>query len=310
MGSIYQLAGKPTPVRYPGVLPQPRRGTLAKTPQPGAARCGRPNPERPPVSGQRTQPGYPAASRPTGKGAGEPPKGRWSTGWRRWLKWFALIGGAFFALALLLFAYAYAQTDIPDPNKGFETQTSYVYYSDGKTVLGKFADQDRTSVDLSDVPTHVQDAVIAAEDHSFWTNKGIDSKGILRAAFNNARGGSTQGASTITQQYVRVFYLSQARTWSRKAKEAILSLKIQRQMSKEQILQGYLNTIYFGRGAYGIEAASQAYFGTSAKALTVQQGAALAAIINSPNNYDPADGKAAKRALKARYSYVIDSMDS
>src|SRR3954451_11234278 len=310
MGSIYQLAGKPTPVRYPGVLPQPRRGTLAKTPQPGAARCGRPNPERPPVSGQRTQPGYPAASRPAGKGAGQPPKGRWSTGWRRLLKWITIIGGAFVALGLLLFAYAYARTDIPNPNKGFESQTSYVYYSDGKTVLGRFADQNRTIVDLSDVPTHVQDAVVAAEDRTFWTNKGIDPKGILRAAFNNASGGSTQGASTITQQYVKVFYLSQERTWSRKVKEAILSLKIQRQMSKEQILQGYLNTIYFGRGAYGIEAAAHAYFNKPAHLLTVQEGAALAAMINSPNSYDPANGPAERRALHERYVYVIDSMDS
>ena len=225
------------------------------------------------------------------------------------MKWAAVAFGGMFALGLIAFAFAYARTDIPNPNQGFQTQTSFVYYSDGKTVLGKFADQNRVSVNLSDVPQHVQDAVIAAEDRTFWTNKGIDPKGILRAAFNNASGGSTQGGSTITQQYVKVFYLSQERTWSRKLKEAILSLKVQRQESKQDILQGYLNTIYFGRGAYGIEAAAQAYFDKDVKDLTVQQGAVLAALINSPNGYDPANGKAAKRALHERYDYVLDGMN-
>ncbi len=236
------------------------------------------------------------------------PRGKWSRGWRRWVKWVGVVGATIFVLGLVLLAVAYARTDIPDPNEGYEAQTSYVYYADGKTVLGKYAEQNRTSIELDEVPTHVQDAVVAAEDRTFWTNKGIDPKGILRAAFNNASGGSTQGASTITQQYVKIFYLTQDRTWSRKAKEAILSLKIQRQMSKEEILEGYLNTIYFGRGAYGIEAAARAYFLKPAKELSVQEGAALAAIINSPSASDPADGKQARQRLKARYDYIVDGM--
>jgi len=268
------------------------------------------------VSDRSGRPAGRNRGKPTDGGGGatttkptKPEKGKWSTGWRRWAKWIGIVGGSVFAIGLVLFAVAYARTDIPDPNEGFETQTSFVYYADGKTVLGKFADQNRISVDLSEVPQHVQDAVIAAEDRTFWTNKGIDPRGIVRAAFNNVGGGDTQGASTITQQYVKVFYLSQERTWSRKVKEAILSLKVQRQMSKEEVLQGYLNTIYFGRGAYGIDAAARAYFGVPASELTVQQGAALAAIINSPNGYDPANGRAAKQDLKDRYTYVIDSMN-
>ena len=114
--------------------------------------------------------------------------------------------------------------------------------------------------------------MIAAEDRTFYTNKGIDPKGILRAAFSNASGNATQGASTITQQYVKIFYLSSERTLTRKVKEAFLSLKLQQQQSKQEILQGYLNTIYFGRGAYGIQAAAQAYFAKDAKDLTVQRG--------------------------------------
>ncbi|MDR7362306.1 transglycosylase domain-containing protein [Nocardioides marmoribigeumensis] len=227
---------------------------------------------------------------------------------RTWVKRVFLLLATVFGLGLVLFAFAYATTDIPDPNQGFEAQTTYVYYDDGKSVLGKFAEQNRTTIPLEDVPQHVQDAVIAAEDATFYSNKGIDPKGILRAAFNNAKGGSTQGASTITQQYVKVLYLTQERSFTRKAKEAILSLKIHRQLSKDEILAGYLNTIYFGRGAYGIEAASRAYFGIPAKKLDVRQGAALAAMINNPNNLDPAEGEASRSALESRYTYVIDRM--
>src|SRR5262249_22964731 len=153
---------------------------------------------------------------------------------------------------------------------------------------------------LSDVPQYTQNAVVAAENRSFWTDKGIDPKGILRAAFSNAQGNATQGASTITQQYVKVFYLSQERTVTRKIKEAFLSLKLEHQVSKTQILQGYLNTIYFGRGAYGIQAAAQAYFNTDAKDLTLKQSAVLASVLNSPGYLDPANGKDAKAALFGR----------
>ena len=227
---------------------------------------------------------------------------------RRWVKRAFLLIGAVFGLALLLFAVAYARTDLPDPNDGFDSEATIVYYAGGKQELGRLAEQNRTMVELQDVPQHVQDAVIAAEDKSFYDNQGIDPKGILRAAFNNATGGDTQGASTITQQYVKVYYLSQEQTYSRKLREAILSLKVHRQLSKKEILEGYLNTIYFGRGAYGIEAAAQAYFDRSAKQLNVRQGAALASIINSPNGYDPAEGKQARAGLKSRYTYVLDNM--
>ncbi|MFP5368907.1 MAG: transglycosylase domain-containing protein, partial [Actinomycetes bacterium] len=126
---------------------------------------------------------------------------------------------------------------------------------EAKAELGRFATQNRVSIPLAQMPQHVRDAVIAAEDRSFWENRGIDPKGILRAAFSNATSDSTQGASTITQQYVKILYLTQERTLTRKVKEAFLSLKVHNQQSTEEILQGYLNTIYFGRGAYGIQAA-------------------------------------------------------
>ena len=226
----------------------------------------------------------------------------------RIVKWFVVAGLAGIILGALGFAYVYAATDIPNPNKDFQAQTTFVYYADGKHELGRFATQNRVSVPLSEVPQHVQDAVVAAENRNFWEDRGIDPKGILRAAFSNATSESTQGASTITQQYVKVLYLSQERTMSRKFKEAFLSLKIHNQRSKQEILQGYLNTIYFGRGAYGIQAAAQAYFQKDAKDLNVREGAVLASILNSPGNMDPADGPDARQRLEGRYHYVLNGM--
>jgi len=126
--------------------------------------------------------------------------------------------------------------------------------------------------------------------------------------FNNAQGGATQGGSTITMQYVKVLYLNQAQTFTRKIKQIFLALKIQQQESKQQILEGYLNTIYFGRGAYGIQAASEAYFGHAASKLTVAQSALLAAEINEPSYLDPTGTADQRAALLGRYQYVLDGM--
>jgi membrane peptidoglycan carboxypeptidase len=224
---------------------------------------------------------------------------------------YGLIAGLVGTLLLVsIFYFAYRNTKIPDPNTAFQAQTTNVYYADGKEKLGRFATQNRESIKLSEIPKVMQDAVIAAEDRTFWTNKGIDPKGILRAAFSNAKGNSTQGASTITQQYVKILYLSQERTFKRKIKEAFLSLKIQQQQSKSQILEGYLNTIYFGRGSYGVQAAANAYFGIPAKNLNAAQSAMLAAIVNSPNYLSPDRSADARQALTQRYDYVVSGMVS
>ena len=227
---------------------------------------------------------------------------------RRVLKWFLLVCLAGVVVIAGLAVLMYTTTSIPNPNAQFRTQTSYIYYSDGKSKIGQFALQNRDSIPYSEMPQDIKDAVVAAEDHTFWTNHGIDPKGILRAAFSNARGNSTQGGSTITQEYVKVLYLNQERTYTRKAKEAILSLKIQRQMSKQQILEGYLNTIYFGRGAYGIQAASEAYFDEPASRLNLRQAAVIASVLNNPTEFDPANGASHKAALKSRYAYVLSWM--
>lgn len=227
---------------------------------------------------------------------------------RKAAKWFVITCLVFMLIAIGGFVYAYQSTDIPNPNEAFETQTSYVYYADGKSVIGTFATQNRESIPLTEMPQTLQDAVVAAENQSFWTDKGIDPKGIVRAAFSNAKGNSTQGASTITQQYVKILYLTQERSYERKMKEAILSLKLQRTKSKSEILEGYLNTIYFGRGAYGVEAAAQAYFDKDAKDLTLAESAVLASVLNNPSRFDPANGETAVAALEGRYRYVLANM--
>jgi membrane peptidoglycan carboxypeptidase len=223
-------------------------------------------------------------------------------------KW-GLIAALTGSLVLIgVFVYLYKTTSIPNPNKDFQTQSSFVYYSDSKTQIGQYATQNRQIIPLSEMPKQLQNAVVAAEDRTFYTNHGIDPKGIIRAAFNDARGGATQGASTITQQYVKILYLTQERSLDRKVHEAILSLKLQKQLSKQKILEGYLNTIYFGRGAYGVQAAAQAYFGVDAAHLSLKQSAVLASVLNNPSQFDPANGKANKAALLSRYRYVLDGM--
>jgi membrane peptidoglycan carboxypeptidase len=227
---------------------------------------------------------------------------------RRVLKW--LLALAFLgALAVVIAVYiTYKTIDIPDPNSAFQAQTTTVYYSDGHHVLGRFALQNRQSIPLRQVPRYVQNAVISAENRSFRTDSGLDPKSILRAAWNNLHSDSTQGASTITQQYVKVLYLSQERTWQRKIKEAFLAVKIDNTLTKNQILEGYLNTIYFGRGAYGIQAAAQAYFHRDAKDLTVREGAVLASVLNSPGTLDPGVNNKYRKPLLARYRYVLSGM--
>ncbi len=233
-------------------------------------------------------------------------------GWTlRILKWGVISALSLFVLLVVVGVIIYQRTSIPNPNEAFQTQTTFVYYAGGKAEVGQFAQQNRESISYQQMPECIKQAVVAAENRSFWTDKGIDPKGILRAAFSNAQSGQiTGGASTITQQYVKILYLNQERTYKRKIKEAILSLKLQRSKSKQEILEGYLNTIYFGRGAYGIQAASKAFFDKPAHDLNVQQCAVLASVLNNPTAMEPSrTGDAGvNKTLLARYRYVINGM--
>jgi len=232
-------------------------------------------------------------------------RGPWPIKVLRWMLLFVVLG---FLAAAGAFAAAYATIELPDPNADFQTQTTDVYFSDGKTKIGSFVTQDRVMLELDEISEPMQAAAIAAEDRSFWDNRGIDVRGVLRALRDNTSSGEiTGGGSTITQQYVKILYLNQERTYARKAKEAILSIKVDRQMSKEDILEGYLNTIFFGNGAYGVEVAANNYFDKSAKDLDIPQSAFLATVVNSPSHYDPYVDGAEERILP-RYNYVLDGM--
>lgn len=202
---------------------------------------------------------------------------------------------------------AYERTELPDPNHDFQTNTSFIYYRDGSR-LGSFSVQNRQSIPYESMPKDLRNAVVSAENRTFWTDPGISVKGMVRAAWAIARGGEMQGGSTITQQYIKVLYLSQERTMSRKFKELLLAVKMGKEVSKQDILAGYLNTIYFGRGAYGAQAAAKAFFYTDASKLTLSQSAVLAAVLNSPANFDPNGGVAARERLLQRYRYVLDGM--
>jgi membrane peptidoglycan carboxypeptidase len=231
-------------------------------------------------------------------------------GFRRYVPSFRqllVLGSIGFLMLVAAVSVAYARTSIPTPNEMASAQTTVVYYHDGKTEIGRFGSQNRINVNLDQVPDYVQKAVLAAEDRSFYQNRGISPTGIVRAFWNNIRTGSTQGGSTITQQYAKNAYLSQERTYKRKIKEFFIAVKLARRDDKGKILQDYLNTIYFGRGAYGIQTASQAYFGKDVSQLTIAQGAVLASVIRSPAGYDPV---AHADRLQGRFNYVLDGMVS
>lgn len=204
-------------------------------------------------------------------------------------------------------------------------QMSKIYASDGKTLLASIYDENRQDVPLDQIPKVMQDAMIAAEDHKFFEHNGVDVKGIARAFVANKNSGETeQGASTLTMQYVRLSITYAATnpndvldaavdTNARKLREVKYSLAIEKKLSKEQILEGYLNIAYFGNHAYGIYAASQVYFGKEPKALTAPEAAFLAGLVKSPSAYNPVrdDGTTDPEAFKNgkdRRDWVLGQM--
>ena len=214
--------------------------------------------------------------------------------------------GLIAALMVATIVLFYTLTDVPRPENLALPQKATIQYSDGST-LATIGSVDRTVVPLSDVPKHVRWSVLAAEDRGFYTEHVVSLKGTLRAALSDVKGGDTQGGSGITQQYVKNAYLTNSQTLSRKLKELMIAVKLSREYTKDQILEFYLNTVYFGRGAYGIQAAAQAFFGENATALTVSQGALLAGLLRAPSYYDPA---AHAQQARDRWDYVLQGMVS
>ncbi|WP_231928205.1 transglycosylase domain-containing protein [Devriesea agamarum] len=232
--------------------------------------------------------------------AGKKNPWRWLPSWR--LIFTACVLGVLAVAGL--FTYLYVSVTVPKPTDIALAQTSTVYYADGTTKMGTFSEVNRTIIPDSDIPQSVKNAIVASEDSTFYENRGISPKGILRALVNNLSGGARQGASTITQQYVENYYSDKKTTtyWG-KAKEAMMAIKADQQLSKDEILSRYLNTIYFGRGAYGIQQAAQVYFGKDAKNLDDSEAAMLIGIIPAPSVYDPAKNPS---KAKQRWERVIN----
>ncbi|MEV5435584.1 transglycosylase domain-containing protein [Streptomyces sp. NPDC052682] len=231
-------------------------------------------------------------------------------GIRRLFTWKKILG-TFFGLCLLgmgAFVVLYMAIGIPKGNADAQWQSNVYKYSDGG-LLARTGDRNREIVDLAKVPKKVRYTFVAAENKTFFKDAGVDFKGTARGLFNTLTGKGAQGGSTITQQYVKNYYLSQEQTVTRKLKELVISLKLDREKSKDYILAGYINTSYYGRGAYGIQAAAQAYYRTDAEDLDVAQGAYLAALLQAPSQYDWAvASETGKKLVKARWNYVLDNM--
>ncbi|MCX4096389.1 transglycosylase domain-containing protein [Nocardia sp. alder85J] len=243
---------------------------------------------------------------PGGPG-GRPPRRRRSP-WRivrRTL--YVLIALAFIAPSAA-FLLSYTTVKVPQPDDLKTNQVATIYASDGSSVLGKVVPPqgNRTDVTIDQIPPHVRNAVIAAEDRTFYTNPGFSISGFGRALYRNATGQEDAGGgSTITQQYVKNAMVGNEHSLSRKVRELVISAKMAQQWSKDQILTAYLNTIYFGRGAYGIDAASKAYFDKKVQDLSVAEGAVLAATIQQPSNLDPEKNP---KGAQTRWNYVLDGM--
>ena len=217
------------------------------------------------------------------------------------------LGGFGFIAGSVLFALAYFTVDIPDANAYVNSQSTIIQYSNGEEI-GRVGTQNRQIVPLAKIPLNVRHAVLAAEDRGFYSNRAFSVTGILRAVLNNLKGGSLQGGSTITQQYAKTAFLTPSRTIQRKIKELVISIKLENQLSKDQIFESYLNTIYFGRGSYGVMTASQQYFNRNVDQLTNAQAAVIASILRSPGLYDPAFKKGNEKRLQARFEYVKQGM--
>ncbi|GAB2516224.1 Penicillin-binding protein 1A [Corynebacterium atrinae] len=235
---------------------------------------------------------------------GKPTPGRGRTV----LKWVLGMIAAMILIPLGVFLVAYTTYDIPQPEELTSKQVSTINASDGQTELARIVppEGNRRQVPLSDVPESVQNAVLAAEDREFWTNSGFSVTGFGRAVMGQLTGNdSAGGGSTITQQYVKNTLVGNDHSYVRKARELVYSIKMTNEWSKEDILAAYLNTVYLGRNAYGVEAASHAYFNKPVNELGPEEGALLAATIQLPSQLDPWNNP---EGAETRWNYVLDGM--
>ena len=219
----------------------------------------------------------------------------------------SLLGLGIVGVLLVVFGLAMAYPNLP----ALDTLTDYkpkmplrVLTSDS-VLIGEFGEERRNMVHIKDIPDVMKKAVLAIEDDRFYEHGGVDYLGITRAALHNLTGGAKQGASTITQQVARNFFLSSEQTLKRKAYEVLLAWKIEKNLSKDQILEVYMNQIYLGQRAYGFASAAQIYFGKNIQDLTVAEAAMLAGLPKAPSAYNPVVNP--KRA-RLRQQYILQRM--
>jgi penicillin-binding protein 1A len=206
----------------------------------------------------------------------------------------------------LLAGAAWVLTQVPLPPEAPQAQTTILYDAKGGQLATLHGAENRFPVTLDQVPQVMQAAVVSAEDRKYFNHGGIDPIGILRATWADLRHkGARQGGSTLTQQYVKNVYVGSDATLWRKLREAVISVKLERKLDKRQILERYLNTVYFGRGAYGVQAAAKAYFGLDVSQLGLKESAYLAGIIREPSGGDVANDPNEARDLR---SIVLTSM--
>lgn len=278
--------------------------------------------------GGRRSPGGPGGPGGPGRGrGGRPGKKRLidyprhdKYGWQRWMPSWKLVTGLFIGFLGSLMAaatIAYAMVEVPDPSQASTAQNNVYLWDDGTPMVSTGGEVNRQIIKIEQIPREMQDAVISAENKTFRDDSGVDPVGISRAVFNMAKGGQTQGGSTITQQFVKNAMLSQDQTYSRKVKELFISIRVGADMDKSEIMEGYLNTSYYGRGAYGIQAAARTYYGVDAKDLNASQCAFLATLLKGATYYDPNGAESidpnataknnTERAVK-RWRWILDEM--
>lgn len=219
---------------------------------------------------------------------------------------FLSIGIAFSLAGLIIILYANAKLPSVENLEDAQLQVPLrIYTQDGK-LIGEYGEKRRTPISISEVPEKLKLAILATEDRRFYEHNGVDLRGLLRASVNLiARGRKEQGASTITMQVARNFYLTRKKTFTRKLNEILLAMKIEKELSKDQILELYLNKIYFGKRAYGVQAAAYVYYGKSVQDLSLAQMAMLAGLPQAPSAINPLNNRAA--ALKRR-GHVLNRM--
>ena len=218
------------------------------------------------------------------------------------------LAGFGFVAGTVLFALAWFTVSIPDPNAYVNSQSTIIQYSNGSEIA-RIGSENRQILPMSKIPLRLRYAVMAAEDRNFYSERAFSITGIGHAIVSNVLTfGNGRGGSTITQQYAKTAFLSSERSIQRKIKELVISLKLENALTKDQIFENYLNTIYFGRGSYGVQTAAQQYFNRNANQLSISQSAVIASILRSPGLYDPVLSEANKKRLDGRFNYVIQGM--